>query len=122
MIRALSRPLIKKQIRQKARELRAEHTHVSQAKAERHIANALTSRINRMVADAKDREETRIAKGERALVPVDLVDAEIQRAHGEIDTARAHAPTTSREAVAAASEISLNRQTGGEKARQIGKE
>lgn len=130
-------PFIRKQIRAQAKKLRdnliqrwvdvgySERDAIiigkinSQAAFERQVGNALTRRIQMLHWEAKHRDEDRVASGGRALVPVDLINAEVDRAFGEVEGASFKGATT-REAANAAAEISLHRQAGGEKAKQIG--
>lgn len=115
---SLMLPFIRKQIRAQARTLAQEHGY-SAAKSERLVGNALTKRVWRMVWEAEERDQNRVATGQRALVPVDLVKAEIERAYGEVSIKKSSTKTT-RDAVALADKISLNRQTTGQKQAQIG--
>lgn len=86
----------------------------------RMVANALTSRVWRMVREAEHADSERIANGSRALAPVDLVEAEMNSAFPSLAKSRSSRLSTTGAARAAAEGISLHRQTGGDDARRIG--
>jgi hypothetical protein len=88
---------------------------------QRAVGNALSGRLWTMVHEQDAREAGRVANGERALVPVDLVEAEMSRAFPSLSTSRARALSTTPEARRAAANVSVHRQTGGSAAAMIGR-
>ena len=79
---------------------------------ERSVGNGLYYRIGAMVAERSAEERERVGKGERALVPVDLVDAAVEEHFPNVKATatRAKLDTMGHEA---AEKVSLHRQTGG---------
>ncbi len=87
---------------------------------ERAVGNALAIRVHRMAAEAEGKDATRVANGERALVPVDMVQAELEKEFPRLREARRSSISTTGAAKAAAAGISLHRQTGGRGQLKIG--
>lgn len=87
---------------------------------ERAVGNALSYRLHRLAKDAQARDEARVANGERALVPVDQVDAVMREAFPDLREGQSRAVKTTNGAREAAAGISLARQTGANTAKQIG--
>lgn len=135
---SLMQPFVLKQVREQAKALReADILEIvkttswdwdraaKQTKGlgsyERAVGNALSLRIYRMVREAAKRDEARVANGERALVPVDMLEAEMAASFPNLRTAQSRGVSTTRDARAAAGNISLHRQTGGSTIKAIGK-
>ena len=108
-------PFVRKQVLAKARELVNEQpeNYRNNRVAARRVANALTMRVNALAREQQEKEEQRVASGERALVPVDMIEAEMERAFGPLGTSRKTKIITSRGAMEKAAGISLSRQMSG---------
>lgn len=111
-------PFVRKQIRAQAVALAADEGY-SRAKAERYIANALNLRILRLAAS--EIRKSSVKTGGVALVPVDEIKQKLDSEFGDLTNVRQRSTTTTSKAVERAKEISLNRQTTGDKQAQIEK-
>lgn len=104
-------PFILKQVRAAARAIQAQEGG-GLGKHERRVGNELASRIFVMNRENDQREQARVARGERALVPVDMV-ALVEKEHfGNLSASKGRPRARSAAARNAAAGISLNRQTG----------
>lgn len=119
-------PFVIDQVKREARNLREGDIYTGLSvkgvgSYERAVGNALTDRIGRMVMENERRDADRVAGGERALVPVDMLQAEIERAWGGgLITSKGRGISTTRAARTAAGNVSLHRQTSGSTVRKIG--
>lgn len=118
---ALMVPFVKKQVMALGRQLHKDEPwqYTSANMASRHIANALVTRINRLNAEKAKEDQQRVARGENALVPVDLIEAEMERAFSNLVSGRSTSIRSSGAARKAAEGVSLYRQTGGAGQRRI---
>ena len=118
-------PFIVKQVKQQAKKLREWNGEPAkyQERYNRDIANALSGIIWREIRERGDTPTVSMSGLTRnQLVPVDLIDAEIERAHGAVRTSKASTIGSSRVARGLASNISLSRQVGARAGTiQIGK-
>lgn len=87
---------------------------------ERAVGNALSFRIWKLVQESKTRDAARVATGERALVPVDLLEAELADKFPALRESRASSLRTTGSAKAAAGRVSLHRQATGAGQQRIG--
>lgn len=117
----LMAPFVRSQILAQAREMAESDpiTYRNPRIAARRVANALVFRIQKLVRENEAREEERVASGQNALVPVDLIDAERERAFPNIPTVRPVGIRTDSNARKRAEGISLYQQTTGEDQKKI---
>lgn len=80
---------------------------------ERAVGNALAIRVAGLWRAAEARDADRVARGDRALVPVDMVEAEMYAAHPGVYTKKPSTVRTTAAAKASAERVSLHRQTTG---------
>lgn len=104
-------PFILKQVRQQAKRLHNEGCIPTYGKGLTAVANALTYRLNRLYWENKERDEERVATGERALVPVDRVEALVAEHYPELKENNHKPQGTTRAAVDAANKIGIHCQT-----------
>lgn len=107
-------PYIKAQVVKAGRMLHRDepHRYTSERMGARHVANALSFRIARMIREKEAQEKSRVATGQRALVPVDMIKRQMQVDFPSLRDSRATSLSTSGKAREAAQGISLHRQTG----------
>ena len=105
----LMAPFVMRQVRQKARKL-AKEEGTSESRAKTALGNAMTFRIQDLIAAQQQRPEYQ-ATGVNALVPVDVIKAAMQEAFPTSRKQRSANLSTSLAAMAAAETVSLNRQT-----------
>lgn len=106
-------PYVLKQVAKMALNEHAAGRYSSPARARTALANALAIRLHRLRQKNEDHlEASRGAKGLNALVPVDLIKAEMDERYGEkgLRTSRANYKTD-HNAMSKAERVSLNRQT-----------
>lgn len=89
--------------------------------AKRQVGNALSGRVWRMVHEQESDTKKFANNNPNALVPVDLIKLEEERAFPYASTANSKPKGTTEAARKAAAGISLARQMGGGAAKQIGK-
>jgi len=115
----LMTPFIKKQVQSIARDLTKQGEYRNSRIAARRVANALITRVWELVREAERKDDQRVASGERALVPVDLVEQAFHRYYPNVEKGRAATRMTDAVARKAADSVSLHRQTGGTKVKQL---
>ena len=86
--------------------------------AQRRVANALTLRINSIIAEHKTKIQTNKGSGYE-LILVDQIEAKISQDFGNTYAVRSSRISTSRAARKAAEGISLARQTEGTRTRRL---
>lgn len=105
-------PYVWRQVADLARKDFKAGNHKTRMSALNAVANALTLRIARLVAEQKDRRKEDLAgKGLNALVPVDLIEQELRNAFPRARVGRASKMRTNESARKAADKVSFNRQT-----------
>jgi hypothetical protein len=107
----LMAPFVLKQVRQQATKLHKEGLAPTYGKALTAVANALTQRLTKLWYAEQQREQSRVASGERALVPVDQVKALVDETFGELNTSDFYPTKTTQAARKAAEDIGVHRQT-----------
>lgn len=107
----LMAPFVLSQVRAQARQLEKEGKIETYGKGLTAVANALTYRLNRLYWENKERDEERVATGERALVSVDRVEALVAEHYPELKQNNHKPQGTTRAAVDAANKIGIHRQT-----------
>jgi hypothetical protein len=116
-------PWIKSQVLAQGRQLYKENPveYKSDRSAARKVANALTFRIQDIVAEQKKEETTVTSKGgkTRALVPVDLIDEVIKKEFPNLKEGRQTSVATTRSATSAAATINLSRKATGSTVKRI---
>lgn len=78
---------------------------------ERAVGNALVYRINGMARENEYQDSARVKAGERALVPVDMVEHALIAAFPNLRMLKARTLSTTSQAVASAQRVSLHHQT-----------
>lgn len=118
-------PWIRSQVMARGRQLYNENPgeYKSDRSAARMVANALTFRVNKIVAEQKKEETTVTSKGSKthSLIPVDMIEDVMKAEFPNLRKGRQTSVSTKKSAVAAAAGINLSRQTSGSTVKRIAK-
>lgn len=114
-------PFVKSQVRKLAKEGHKNGDFDSVSKGVTSIANALSFRLQKMIAEQRQEQKPSDASNPNALVPVDLITSAFEQEWPHLIKSRATSIKTTAAGRAAAGRVSLNRQTGGSTVRQIGR-
>ena len=112
-------PFILKQVCQQAKALYESGDIATYGKGLTAVANALTYRLNRLYWENRDRDTTRVANGDRALVPVDKVEALVAEHYPELKNNNHKPQGTTLAAKKAAEKIAIHRQTSTDSAKGL---
>lgn len=110
---ALMIPFVKNQVMQIAKRLEEEGQYRNRRIAARNVGNALASRIWKLVQQEQKKDRERVARGERALVPIDQLKAAVDHYYPNASNMGGGGVGYDSTAKNAAASISINRQTGG---------
>lgn len=107
----LMQPYVARQVRQLARAAWKAGEFKTESRAKTAIGNALALRLHDLTND-RQRNETRPTTGVNALVPVDLIQLEMEAQFPHMKKGRGRSVSTTEASRRAADKVSLNRQTG----------
>lgn len=106
----LMTPFVLSQVRIQARRLHKDGKIETYGKGLTAVANALTHRLTKLWLENREKDERRVATGERALVPVDQVKAFMESHYDELKSNDRYPTKTTQAARKAADEIGINIQ------------
>lgn len=113
-------PYVDRQVLRLARAAHAAGEFPSASVAASRIGYALALRIDKLVREERQREvKTATGRGLNALVPVDLIDAEMKSVFPRLVFSRPRTVKVSAAATKAAASISLHKQTGGSNIKRL---
>lgn len=106
----LMTPFVLSQVRIQARRLHKAGMVETYGKGLTAVANALTHRLTRLWLENREKDERRVANGERALVPVDQVKALVDETFPELNENSRYPTKTTQAAREAAEDIGIHVQ------------